>query len=83
MCHTQAFFCVLPFIATSIQSPTTTTTGGRMQAEKHRSALRTGPIQASGAVPAQGIAQQQPGLGSLRRRAVPDARLALSSSWLG
>jgi len=39
MFHTQAFFCVLPFIATSIQSPTTTTTGGRMQAEKHRSAL--------------------------------------------
>ena len=52
-------------------------------AEKHRSALRTGPIQASGAVPAQGIAQQQPGLGSLRRRAVPDAWLALSSRWLG
>ena len=29
-------------------SRTTTTAGGRMQAEKHRSALPTGPIQASG-----------------------------------
>ena len=36
----SSLFCVLPFIATSTQSPTTTTTGGRMQAEKHRSALR-------------------------------------------
>ena len=83
MFHTQAFFCVLPFIATSTQSPRTTTTGGRMQAEKHRSALPTGPIQASGALPGHGIAQHQPRLGSLRRGAVPDGRLELSSRWLG
>ena len=54
-----------------------------LQAEKHRSALPTGPIQASGALPGHGIAQHQPRLGSLRRRAVPDARLELSSRWLG
>ena len=60
-------------------SPNTTTTAGRMQAEKHRSALARGPIQASGALPGHGIAQHQPRLGSLRRRAVPDARLELSS----
>ena len=74
---------VLPFIASTTKSPTTTTTAGRMQAEKHRSALPTGPIQASGALPGHGIAQHQPRLGSLRRRAVPDARLELSSRWLG
>jgi len=54
-----------------------------LQAEKHRSALPTGPIQASGALPGHGIAQHQPRLGSLRRRAVSDARLELSSRWLG
>ena len=40
---------------TNTKSPTTTKTAGRMQAEKHRSALPTGPIQASGALPGHGI----------------------------
>ena len=39
-----------------------------MQAERHRSALPTGPIQASGALPGHGIAQHQPRLGGHRRR---------------
>ena len=48
-CVVQALgFRVLPFIATTTKSTTTTTTAGRMQAEKHRSALPTGPLQASG-----------------------------------
>ena len=37
--HSSQFFRVLPLIATTTKSPTTTTTAGRMQAEKHRSAL--------------------------------------------
>ena len=36
----SSLFCVLPFIATTTKGPSTTTTAGRMQAEKHRSALR-------------------------------------------
>ena len=39
-CVVQALgFRVVPFIATTTKSPTTTTTAGRKQAEKHRSAL--------------------------------------------
>ena len=44
------------------------TTAGRLQAEKHRSALLRGRIQASGVVPRQGIAQQHPRLGGHWRR---------------
>ena len=78
-------FRLTPFVAshTNTKSPTTTQTAGRMQAEKHRSALAKAarmqaekhrsalpkaPIQASGALPGHGIAQHQPRLGGHRRR---------------
>ena len=48
---------------TNTKSSTTTETAGRMQAEKHRSALPKAPIQTSGARPGHGIAQHHPRLG--------------------
>ena len=53
---------------TNTKSPTTTKTAGRMQAEKHRSALPKAPIQASGALAGHGIAQHHPRLGGHWRR---------------